>query len=175
MESLGRSASKAEDLEAVLPALAGAMARAAGWLSSRDHVKDLEVATQEVLQRVMEMYSGELLAQQLYFEQAANREVLGLLTNVVTLILGAGIQSRPMKADDHPPFRRARVAVGPRGVPDDLSAVNVSHLARKEGAPEAEIEKALSARGYVLFTSQEFSNLAAWLGREVLEGRIRLS
>ncbi len=174
MESLGRLASKVEDLEVVLPALAAAMDRAAEWLSSRDQVRDLEAAAKEVLKRVREMVSGELLAQQLYFERAANREVLGLLTNVVTLIFGAGFQPRPPQADEHPPFRRAEVAVGLGGVPEDLLAVNVSHLAREQGASEAEVEQALSAQGYVLFASQEFSRFAAWLGREILEGRIRL-
>ena len=52
--------------------------------------------------------------------------------------------------------------------------VNVSHLAREEGRSETEVEQALVAQGYALFYSEEFKRLVAWLGREVLQGRIRL-
>ena len=112
--------------------------------------------------------------QQQHFVQAADREALGLLTDVAKLILGQGIQPRPRKAREHPPFGRVVVAVGPGGFPGDLEVVNVSHLAREEGLAETEVEQALVARGYALFYSEEFKRLVVWLGREVLEGRIRL-
>ncbi len=64
--------------------------------------------------------------------------------------------------------------MGPRRVPDDLAEVNVSWLARKDGIPQTEVEEGLIAQGYVLFTSEEFRRLVDWLGRKVLEGRIRL-
>ena len=47
MEGVGRP--NAWELEVGLPALSAAMARASEWLSCRDQVRDLEEATQEVL------------------------------------------------------------------------------------------------------------------------------
>ena len=172
MEGVGRP--NAWELEVGLPALSAAMARASEWLSCRDQVRDLEEATQEVLQRVQAAVSVEILMQQHHFEQSADREALGLLTDVAKLLLGQGIQPRPLKARERPPFRRVVVAVGPGGFPGDLEVVNVSHLAREEGLSETEVEQALVAQGYALFYSGEFKRLVAWLGREVLEGRIRL-
>ncbi len=64
--------------------------------------------------------------------------------------------------------------MGPRGVPDDLAEVNVSWLARKDGISQTEVEEGLIAQGYVLFTSEEFRRLVASLGREILEGHVRL-
>ena len=172
MEGVGRP--NAWELEVGLPALSAAMARASEWLSCRDQVRDLEEATQEVLQRVQAAFSVEILMQQHHFEQSADREALGLLTDVAKLLLGQGIQPRPLKARERPPFRRVVVAVGPGGFPGDLEVVNVSHLAREEGLSETEVQHALVAQGYALFYPEEFKRLVAWLGREVLEGRIRL-
>jgi len=172
MEGVGRL--NAWELEVGHPALSAAMARASEWLSCRDQVRDLEEATQEVLQRVQAAISVEILMQQHHFELAADREALGLLTDVAKLLLGQGIQPRPLKARERPPFRRVVVSVGPGGFPGDLEVVNVSYLAREEGLSETEVEQALVAQGYALFYSGEFKRLVAWLGQEVLEGRIRL-
>ena len=172
MEGVGRP--NAWELEVGLPALSAAMARASEWLLCRDQVRDLKEATQEVLQRVQAAFSVEILMQQQHFVQAADQEALGLLTDVAKLILGQGIQPRPLKARERPPFGRVVVAVGPGGFPGDLEVFNVSHLAREEGLSEPEVEQALVAQGYALFYSEEFKRLVAWLRREVLEGRIRL-
>ncbi len=172
MEGVGRP--NAWELEVGLPALSAAMARASEWLSCRDQVRDLEEATQEVLQRVQAAVLVEILMQQQHFGLAADREAVGLLTDVAKLLLGQGIQPRPLKARERPPFRRVVVAVGPGGFPGDLEVFNVSHLAREEGLSETEVEQALVAQGYALFYSEEFKRLVAWLRREVLEGRIRL-
>ena len=171
MESVERLS--AWELEVELPALSAAMARASEWLSCRDQERDLEEATQQVLQRVQAAFSEEIVMQLHHFEQAADREALGLLADVANLILRQRIQPKALTREQ-PPFRRVLVAAGPGGIPGDLEVVNVSNLARREGMSEAEVEQALVAQGYALLTSEEFKSLVTWLRQEVLEGRIRL-
>ncbi len=96
MEGVGRL--NAWELEVGLPALSAAIARASEWLSCRDQVRDLEEATQEVLQRVQAAFSGEVLLQLHHFEQSADRKAFGLFTDVAKLFLGQGIQPKPLKA-----------------------------------------------------------------------------
>ena len=61
-------------------------------------------------------------------------------------------------------------AAGPSGIPNDLLALNVSQLARKEGTCEGIIEQAMIEQGYALLNPQEFARLVARLEQEILEG-----
>ena len=85
MEGVGRLS--AWELDVEVSTLSAAMARAADWLSSRDQVRNLEEATQQVLQRVQAAVSGEIVMQPHHFEQAADREAIGLLLNLIGEIL----------------------------------------------------------------------------------------
>ncbi len=174
MEGLEQAITKITELKAGLPALASELARASEWLSRRDQVRGLEEAAQEVLKRVQAASSSEMLIQQQYLGQAGARVAFGLLTDLVNLIVSKGIPPKTLEPTEQPPFRTVLVTVGPRGVPDDLAEVNVSWLARKDGISETEVKECLIAEGYVLFTSEEFRRLVDRLGREILEGRIRL-
>ena len=40
------------------------------------------------------------------------------------------------------------VAVGPKGIPDDVRVVSLSHVAREIGGTESEVRAALESRGY---------------------------
>ena len=45
------------------------------------------------------------------------------------------------------------VAVGPKGIPDDVRTVSLSRVARETGRTESEVRAALEGRGYRIMSS----------------------
>ncbi|MDO8491366.1 MAG: hypothetical protein Q7T04_05060 [Dehalococcoidia bacterium] len=72
------------------------------------------------------------------------------------------------------PYGSVLVAVGPRGVPDDVNVISVSQWARESGRSEAAVEAALKARGQLLMTPDAFNRLMDSLEHGVLGGNVVL-
>lgn len=70
------------------------------------------------------------------------------------------------------PFGSVMIAIGPVGVPDDVKAVSISHLARKAGRTEAQVKASLQRDGYVLLLPREFAAVIDELQRRVRDGAI---
>lgn len=174
MENIMLAHQRILSVEEVLPAMDEVLDLVEGWLRRHDQEKELMQATEDVSIRVESELSQELLAYQLNLQRNIQDNQVGLVVDVVKELLGGRMQPRPHGAAKIQCFRRVLVGVGPEGVPDDLRVVNVSQLAREWNVSESAVEKALLAQGLSLFTLQIFDELAAWLGREVLAGRIRL-
>lgn len=72
------------------------------------------------------------------------------------------------------PFGTVMVCIGPRGVPDDVSAISISELARESGREEPQVIGALERHGYLLLSERAFSLLMDRLGGDIQEGRLSL-
>ena len=75
---------------------------------------------------------------------------------------------------DREPYGRVVVAIGPRGVPDDVRVVSVSGLARELGQPEKSVLAALSKAGCLVFDPQAFYRALQELEENVLQGTLAL-
>jgi hypothetical protein len=72
------------------------------------------------------------------------------------------------------PFGKVMVEIGPKGLPDGVAVVTISRLAREEGISESRVEQELQAKGLILMTSEDFSNLIDKLEQKVLDGAVSL-
>ena len=72
------------------------------------------------------------------------------------------------------PFGAVVVAVGPGGVPDDVSVIPLSRRAREQGKSESTVMALLNARGYRLVTPETFSTILNELNEKVLKGTLAL-
>ena len=151
-----------------LPGLAKAMAGAAQWLLCRDQEKQLSESVQQVLNLADRELALAVMSFRMHSEAASHRELIGLMINGATVLLGGRVTPR---ADSTPPrLGKVLIAVGPEGIPVDLSVVNIFELADSEGKPDILVEKTFADKGYVLFTIENFKDLASWLQQEVLSG-----
>ena len=66
------------------------------------------------------------------------------------------------------------VAVGPKGIPDDVRTVSLSRVARETGRTESEVRAALESRGYRIMMPDEFLRLLEELKEKVLGGTASL-
>ena len=70
--------------------------------------------------------------------------------------LSVGAQLAGTELEREQPYGVVLVAVGPKGVPDDVQVVAVSRLARESRRTEAEVEAAWKARGFLLVAPDSF-------------------
>lgn len=73
-----------------------------------------------------------------------------------------------------PVFGTVLVAIGPKGLPDDVHVVSVSCWARESKRPESEISKELRSGGKLLFSERSFSLLIDTLSNKILNGELSL-
>lgn len=73
-----------------------------------------------------------------------------------------------------PPFGVVVVAIGPGGIPDDVTVVALSRQARELDTSESEIVAAIEARGYRLITREALLNALDKLREEVFTGVLSL-
>jgi len=66
------------------------------------------------------------------------------------------------------------VAVGSKGIPDDVRTVSLSRVARETGRTESEVRAALESRDYRIMMLDEFLRLLEELKEKVLGGTATL-
>jgi hypothetical protein len=72
------------------------------------------------------------------------------------------------------PYGKVLIAVGKKGVPDDVSIVPVSRLARESKRTEPEAEASLKHDGYLLMAPEKLAQLLDKVERAVLDGSLSL-
>lgn len=82
--------------------------------------------------------------------------------------VGAKLASEAL--EETAPFGRVLVAIGPKGVPDDVKVVCVSRLARQGRGSEAKVEATLRSDGYTLYLPEPFAAMMDRLQAEVSGG-----
>jgi hypothetical protein len=87
--------------------------------------------------------------------------------------LSVGTQLAKSDFERTQPYGTVLVAVGPGGIPNEVNVIPVSRWARESGRPEAEIEVALKAQGYVLMQPQTFYRVMEGLEDKVVAGVLR--
>ena len=93
-------------------------------------------------------------------------------TNENPLIIGARYAADEWRKSA--PFKTVAVAVGPKGIPEDVQTVSLSRVARETGKPESEVRAALEGRGYRIMTPDEFLWFLEKLKDQVLKGTATL-
>lgn len=157
-----------------LPTLANALAEAEQWLSCRDQVRRLTEAVESVLTQAQEVLTQAHRDYRIQSENALKQELVDLAVNGALTLFGGRAPSRFKRTSTVPRLGKVLISVGPEGVPENLSVVNVSKMAEREGKTDAEIERAFADKGHMLFAVEEFKPLASWLQEEVLCGRAAL-
>lgn len=157
-----------------LPTLANALAEAEQWLSCRDQVKQLAEAVEKVLTQAQRVLAQAHLKYRIESANVLKQKSVDLVVNASILIFGGRMPSPSKRTSKATSLGKVLIAVGPEGLPEDLSVVNVPELAEREGTTDREIERAVADKGHVLFAVEEFKPLASWLKEEVLCGRAAL-
>ena len=165
---------KVDAIFMALPTLADALTEAERWLLRRDQVKQLTDAVESGLTQAQRALDQANLDYRIKSETALRRELVDLAINAAFWVFDGRAPSRFDRTSTAPRLGKVLVAVGPGGLPEDLAVVNVSELAEREGKTDGDIERALTDKGHVLFTVEEFKPLASWLKQEVLSERAAL-
>ncbi len=171
----------AEQMDA-LAALKEVFALEAAHIHRHDqagHLRDLRSKVIEEVEYVRQMESSAHYA----FNKAT------LIRGLVKFGLGALVAALA-RSPEHPlsvgarlakddferaePYGTVLLVVESGGLLDKVTVVSLSRLARESGRPEAEIEAALKARGYLLVTPQDFSEVVDDLEDRVLRGILDL-
>lgn len=72
------------------------------------------------------------------------------------------------------PFGTIFIAIGKKGIPEDVKAVSVSRLARESRRSESETKAGLKDKGYTLITPEQFDQLIDKVEQAVLDGSVCL-
>lgn len=88
--------------------------------------------------------------------------------------LSKGVSILQSALDQKAPFDTVLVAIGKQGLPEDVTVVPLSSLARGSNRSESQIREALQKRGYLVMALQTFAMLIENLKPKVLDGSISL-
>ena len=174
MENLTQGHPNVDAIVAILPAADEAMAGAERWLRCRDQAKLLTESVGDVLKRAEREMTQAYFDHRIRSESARRLETMGMVFDIAALLLGGRGQARSKREIKTPMVPRVVIAVGPEGIPVDMSVVNISELAEQEGKADSWVERHLADKGYVLLTIERFKVLASWLQPEVLSGKASL-
>ena len=157
MGNLTKGYQKADAISKALPAVAKVLAEAEQWLSCRDQVELLTEAVESVLTQGERVLAQAHRDYRVKSENALKQETVDLVINAAIMQFGGRAPSRSKRTA--PRLVKVLITVGPEGVPEDLSVVNVSELAEREGETDGDIERTFADKGHVLFTNEEFKTL----------------
>ena len=87
--------------------------------------------------------------------------------------LSVGLQFAANSLERTAPFGNIVIAVGPRGVPDDVEVIPLSKIARQQDKEESEVTATLES-SYHVMSVESFSDALEELKGKVLEGRLTL-
>ena len=179
-DHLGNLQHQARKLTSAGLSLTPLFAEEAKRLSREDEASRLRVLYRAVVAHLDRVKRDE--GSESYAQSQTNLEV-----SVIALAMSAGRAiisknnrlsriSDPLKSAGIKklPFGNVLVCVGPKGLPDDVGVVSISHLARESNRDESEVINELKKRGCLLFSKETFSLLIDKLVDDVREGRLRL-
>jgi len=163
-------------------ALKDVFAEKAEHLHRHDQAQHLDALGERIALEVSDIQGMEIAAS---YGFTKGTLIGGLMTFTVSSLAAAAMRSR-----EHPlsigarlaqsafartaPFGEVRVAVGRRGIPDDVSVIPLSRWAREQGRLKSEIVALLEARGYRLVTPESFSAMLSESKEKVLKGTLAL-
>ncbi len=172
---------RAREQTAELQSLADALAREGAYLY-RSHQADIIIALRN---RVKHDVEATLLAEDEAQSDFSRRKERRALFHHVVGPLVASLTGNELYREHNarlaqaelassPPFRTVVVQIAAPGIPDGVSIVSLSRLARESGTSVSEIRARLEARGIHLLAPALFSHLLDSLQRDVLKGSAAL-
>ncbi len=173
-----RAAAQVEALQG----LAGLFDEEAELLHRKRQVQTLQLLRKRVSSEVSALQGAELASYHRFSDgrliNAGLNFAVGGLVSAMTGLgkrpLVVGLRCAEQALAEKQPFGNVQVAVGPGGVPGDVSVVCISRFARDGGISESRAEAALRAEGRVLMSPDEFSWVLDKLEPMVLAGTLAL-
>jgi hypothetical protein len=159
-----------------------AFAQEAEHLRRQDQAQCLDDLRARLTQETAEIQRAESAAS---YSFTKDRFISGLAKGI-----GASLGSLVRPTREHPlaigaryaadkwrksaPFKTVAVAVGPKGIPDDVRTVSLSGVARETGRTESEVRAAIESRDYRIMMPEEFLWFLGKLKDKVLVGTASL-
>ena len=169
-------------LEEAVRALDNAFAQEAERLRRQDQARCLDDLRARVAQEVTEIQRAESAASYSFTKGT-------LISGLMKFAIG-GAMATMLHSKEHPllvgaklagdDFSRTKafgtvvVAVGPKGIPDDVLTGSLSRIARETGRTESEVRAAFEGRGYRIMMPRDFLRSLGELREKVLGGTARL-
>jgi hypothetical protein len=169
-------------LEEAVRALDNAFAQEAERLRRQDQAQCLDDLRARVAQEVTEIQRAESAASYSFTKGT-------LISGLMKFAIG-GAMATMLHSKEHPllvgaklagdDFSRTKafgtvvVAVGPKGIPDDVLTGSLSRVARETGRTESEVRAAFEGRDYRIMMPDEFLRLLDELKDKVLGGTASL-
>jgi len=169
-------------LEEAVRALDNAFAQEAEHLRRQDQAQCLDDLRARVAQEVTEIQRAESAASYSFTKGT-------LISGLMKFAIG-GAMAAMLHSKEHPllvganlagdDFTRTKafgtvvVAVGPKGIPDDVLTGSLSRVARESGRTESEVRAAFEGRDYRIMMPDEFLRLLDELKDKVLGGTATL-
>jgi uncharacterized coiled-coil protein SlyX len=189
MESVMAYRKKIEELrcqvramEKTIEVINKAFAQEAEHLRRQDQARCLDDLRARVAQEVTEMQRLESAASYSFTK--------GTLISGLMKFAGGSAMAAALHSKEHPlsvgaklagdefsrtkAFGTVAVAVGPKGIPDDVRTVSLSRVARETGRTESEVRAALEGRGYRIMMPSDFLRSLGELREKVLGGSATL-
>ena len=86
----------------------------------------------------------------------------------------AGVRGAASVLSREVPFDTILVAIGEKGIPEDVKAISVSHRTRESSSSESEIKASMKDNGYLLITPEQFTELLDKVEQAELDGSVCL-
>jgi hypothetical protein len=153
-----------------------------------DHLRRYDQA--QCLDKLQARVAQEIRYEELMESSASLRYTEARLISGLAKAIGASLGSLVRPTKEHPlaigarhaadewrksaPFKTVAVAVGPKGIPEDVRVGSLSRAARETGKPESEVRTALEGRGYRIMMPDEFLWSLGELKDKVLKGTASL-
>jgi len=157
------------------------VAQFASGVSHYDQAVSLDDLKARIIEEVEDARIAEVVARSKFTERKLTRGIMNFATGALVaaitskenpLLKGAHLFRSAL--DDKAPFDTVLVAIGQKGLPEDVRVVPLSSLARQSNRSESDIGEALRRRGCLLMTPQTFTTLVDNLRSRVLEGSLYL-
>ena len=161
-----------------LPQLAVVHQKEARRLRCHDQARRLRMLRVEVMEKVAQLQSMESTAQYVRSQGDLAVAVVRLgIEGLAAAVSGSrehplwtGIRFASDALSKSQPFGQVQIAVGPKGLPDEVEVIPVSRWARDQGIGEAEVTRNLEVRGYRLMEPEAFSMLLDDVQEQLLRG-----
>ena len=158
--------------------LAVAIAESEKQIDRRDQISRLGILKSRVIREIKDIERMELAAQSsdnnitLFGRAPAAFTFYILLANAIGLKNAPqfGLKSMLSTLVREKPFGTVLIAVGKGDLPDDLTVIPVSRLARESNRNESEVEDSLKSDGYLLMTPEQFAELLDKVKCGILDG-----
>jgi len=171
---------RAGNLASATESLASLLEEEGISLERGDQVAKLQALRAAIVERMETAKRDERIAGYSYSEWNNVHKITGSVAEIVGNIFNdvrwnnMSNKLTELPAGGELSFSTVLVCIGPEGVPDDVSVVSVSRIARELCQPESEVIGEIQKAGNLLLDEEAFSEFIDGLVEEIMRGQIAL-